>query len=204
MAASPRAPQLRRFSPFSFLGSLTRRSRAGRGDIGPEPLVALHGMPQRETSAGPLSEVGLCVPRFAPTTLRGRLSRLPPLTFFSLTVDTLMRRSRVGWGDIGPEPLVALHGMPQRETSAGPLSEVGLCVPWFAPTTLRGRLSWSPPLTVVSFDSFFFSFSLFFSSSFLFFFASFFFFFVFLFLCLVLASGLHMSGRPSFPFLDTR
>ena len=116
----------------------------------------------------------------------------------------MTRRSRVGRGDIGPEPLVALHGMPQRETSAGPLSEVGLCVPWFAPTTLRGRLSWSPPLTVVSFDSFFFSFSLFFSSSFLFFFASFFFFFVFLLLCLALVSGLYTSGRPSFPFLDTR
>ena len=69
---------------------------------------------------------------------------------------------------------------------------------------LHGRLSWSPPLTVVSFDSFFFSFSLFFSSSFLFFFASFFLFFVFLFLCLALASGLYTSGRPSFPFLDTR
>ena len=138
MAAGPRALQLRRFSPFSFLGSLTRRSRVGRGDIGPEPLVAL-------------------------------------------------------------------HGMPQRETSAGPLSEVGLCVPWFAPTTLRGRLSWSPPLIVVSFASFFlFSFSLFFCSSFLFFFASFFFFFVFLFLCLFLACGLHTSGRPSFPSLDTR
>ena len=46
-----------------LLDARTRRSRVqARGDIGPCPLVALHGMPQRETSAGPLSEVGLCDP----------------------------------------------------------------------------------------------------------------------------------------------
>ena len=122
-----------------------RRSRAGWGDIGSGPLVALHGMPPRETSAGPLSDVGLCDSWFALTTPRGRLSWLPPLTFLFLSFDTLMRRSRVGWGDIGPGPLVALHGMPPRETSAGPLSDVGLCDSWFALTTPRGRLSWLPP-----------------------------------------------------------
>ena len=70
------------------------------------------------------------------TTPRGRLSWLPPLTFFFFSVDTSTRRSRVGWGDTGPGPLVALHGTPQRESNlsgtAGPLPEVGLRDPWFA------------------------------------------------------------------------
>ena len=55
------------------------------------------------------------------TTPRGRLSWLPPLTFFFFSST---RRSRVGWGDTGPGPLVALHGTPQRETSA---AQRGLC-----------------------------------------------------------------------------
>ena len=63
-------------------------------------------------------------PWFAPTSHH---TARPPLLaaasdllfFFSST-----RRSRVGWGDTGPGPLVALHGTPQRETSA---AQRGLC-----------------------------------------------------------------------------
>ena len=46
---------------------------------------------------------------------------------------------RIGSSGRAPWPL------PPRETSAGPLSEAGLCDSWFALTTPRGRLSWLPP-----------------------------------------------------------